>query len=354
MGEIMKKLLILLCAVASLSVTACKKDAKEIQKIIDILGLKAPDAPKSFGKNPPKITNDLFDHFYVGKDSAGVKISLSVYTEDQADFQWYSGTVGGYWGPVETTNNSLTVTVEQGVSYYILELKSKDGKSRAYSNVCKIECGTDVTSNIGKIAMYNRSTKEFSISGSITYPSPDVGPVGIVCDVNDDGSPKSVVHYSLIFNRSWAANDAEGKTMLFDFNSLCGEGNYQILKDNVNDATVSGMYPAFECCTGVNKIYDGVPNIIKWYLPSEYEMMTALINSESINPSIQKFPSNNNSNFLTPYTLANDACWTSSMKKNKGYATLVKNIFYSGTYEVFSKGESMGSENYVRPFCKYE
>ena len=350
MGEIMKKLLILLCAVSALSVTACKKDAKEIQKIIDILGLKAPNAPKSFGKNPPSINYDLFDHFYVGSASEGTGLSLTVYCDSVGySYNWYKGIPEENWQILENKNtNNIDIKVESDTVYYVCEIISADGKSRSYSNVCKIECGTRRTSNIGKIVMRNTSTGELSIADSISYSGG--GPIGVVCDVNFDGTPKTIIHYSQGNQCVWASSNAEGKGKVIPFNRECGSDNFGILIQNVTDVNESN-YPAFYYCSNINKVYD---EYVEWYLPSEYEMMVAVLNAKSINSAITKFPVNSSVNFVTPSQIQNYNFWTSSMKTDVGNACEVKNNYFNHEYSVSSLSQPMSSPFIPRAVCEYK
>ncbi|MBR5646566.1 MAG: hypothetical protein IKX23_08020 [Treponema sp.] len=345
----MKKLFILLCAVSALSVTACKKDAKEIQKIIDILGLKAPNAPKSFGKNPPVINYDLFDHFYVGSDSAGTGLTLAVYNEGTGcTYNWYKGKPEENWQILEDKNsNALDIKVESDIVYYVCEVISADRKSRSYSTVCKIECGTRTTSNIGKIVMRNSRTGELSYSDTISYS--EGGPIGIVCDVNFDGSPKTVIHYSQGTAGKWASDSAETNQKVIPFNNVCGADNYSILSENVSDLSLQN-YPQFYYCMSINKVYD---EYVNWYLPAEYEMMVAVLNAKSINKAVDKFPSNN-VNFLTKTPIQSNEFWTSSMKSNAGMACMVKNNYFNHEYTVYSVTEYMSQSFIPRAVCEYK
>lgn len=69
-------------------------------------------------------------------------------------YQWYTGTTGN-WQKVASsgTPSSLIITVTTGTTYYMLEAKSADGQSIAYSNVCTVICGGEKTANIGNTAI---------------------------------------------------------------------------------------------------------------------------------------------------------------------------------------------------------
>lgn len=232
----------------------------------------------------PTFTTNITDHLYLAESSANATGYLAAWeTYNASTLQWYTGTTGNWQAVSGATDRYLQITATIGTTYYMLEAKSEDGNSVAYSNVCTVVCGGDKTTNIGKIA-YSDGTCSNEYEAAKT-------PIGIVFDVNADGTPKKIVNLSQASLKMWCSGSAAGCNTNFvtdvdtPLSYTDGSGNWQIICDNVTDANTEGYYPAFEYC---NELTDGDKS---WYLPARDELMTLYFNRTAVNSAIEKLPS---------------------------------------------------------------
>ena len=229
----------------------------------------------------PTFGTNITDHLYLAESSLGVtgRIDCSD-TNNASTYQWYTGTTGN-WQKVTSngTSRELKITVTTGTTYYMLEAKSADGNSIAYSNVCTVICGGEKTANVGKIAYDDDSYNSGYVSGRT--------PVGIIFDVKEDGSPKTIVNLSQGSSKSWCFEEADGYSKNFatevttPLSYTDGSSNWNIICDNVTDEGTTGNYPAFEYCNGLT---DGGKT---WYLPARDELSTLYFNRTAVNNAIK-------------------------------------------------------------------
>lgn len=232
----------------------------------------------------PTFTTNITDHLYLAESSANATGYLAAWeTKNASTYQWYTGTTGNWQAVSDATTKSLQITATTVTTYYILEAKSEDGNSVAYSNVCTVVCGGDKTTNIGKIA-YSDGTCSSEYEAAKT-------PIGIVFDVNADGTPKKIVNLRQASSKMWSSSSADGSYKNFvtgvdtPLSYTDGSGNWQIICDKVIDENTKGYYPAFEYC---NELTDGGKS---WYLPARDELMTLYFNRIAVNSAIENLPS---------------------------------------------------------------
>lgn len=282
----------ILSALILLFVTGCNYASNEPSKppvFIDesILNTKAGVRPKNvIGTEAlPEFLSEITDHIYVHESGAGEEIFLTSLLKEDNTYtcNWYTGTTGK-WIPVteDKHEDNLKITIAKDTTYFILELVSPDGKSKAYSNVCTVICGSDKTEKVGMI-LY-RKNQDFLLKSD--YSSEYGTPIGIVCEVKDDGTPKNVVTINKNLQKySWCSSDAEGFNKKIQTSTKDGKDNWNIIKADVSDFEFPGKYPVFEDAI---KLTDGGKT---WFVPARDELIAIKMNRNAINEAMAKLPS---------------------------------------------------------------
>lgn len=251
----------------------------------------------------PQFAADIPVILYLSQRSINTEGYLIDWeVSDAESFQWYTGSKDN-WEKVssEGTDSILKIQIKPGIRKYVLEAKSKDGKSVAYSNVCTIICGGDQTDNIGKIAYSDGTYSDDFESGKTA--------IGIVFDVKNDGTPKSILNLDQVSSKMWCSDSVNGFTKNFvkdvttPLSYSDGSKNWQIICENEEIENIEGNYYAFEYC---NSIKDGAK---EWYLPSRDELLKIYFNKNAINAAIKKL----NDNCVAALELQNTiSLWSSS------------------------------------------
>ncbi|MBQ0003399.1 MAG: chitobiase/beta-hexosaminidase C-terminal domain-containing protein [Treponema sp.] len=220
----------------------------------------------------PEFSSPIQDHLYLSQSSAGIKAKITTSNVKEASkYQWYTGTDGKWEKLTESgTSNALTITVVQGITYYLCE--AINGNSITYSNICTVECGTGKTEKIGYIS-YSDGTFSQDYNSNKT-------PDGIVFDVDASGNPSRIVNLiQLKQDIKWCISGTEASSKTFTtLSPTDGSGNWKIICDNVSDEGTSGNYPAFEYC---NSMGEG------WYLPSRDELTTLCFNKKAVDATVK-------------------------------------------------------------------
>ncbi|MBQ0162021.1 MAG: hypothetical protein KBS84_02530 [Treponema sp.] len=290
--------------VAVFSILSCSYQSVEDDGDGTILQTRVGHRPVDIvvGEEYPKYTTDLIDHLYIAECSAGdsVKAAIEGYlstwnVENCGKFNWYSGS-SGMWkeyipeAEYQEEDNEVAYfkfSVKKGIYFFIVEAVSTDGLSKIYSNPLKIECGTKKTKKIGWIVY--KTSSGFDVKED--YNSKHGNPVGIVCDVDDNGNPKLYISLKNSTDQLQLCldDDAElSKLNLYSKLSIVdGRNNWETICEIVSDEdkTKSGksFYPAFKYCTELSKAGNG-----NWYIPSRDEDATIYYNMYAINKGLNK------------------------------------------------------------------
>lgn len=249
-----------------------------------ILNTKAGVRPKNVTGTEalPEFLSEITDHIYVHESGIGEETVIISETKDDYTYNWYTGTTGN-WVPVTDDEHEgyLVISIAKGTTYFIQEAVSSDGKSKAYSNVCTVICGSDKTEKIGMILYQDGQNYQLKSEYDATYGTP----VGIVCEVKEDGTPKNIVSINKNLPKvSWCKYEADGYNKKIPTSTKEGKGSWNIIKANVSDSDTSGNYPIFEAC---NKLTDGGKT---WFVPARDELIAIKMNRKAINAGMAKLP----------------------------------------------------------------
>lgn len=279
----------ILSALILLFVTGCNYASNEPSKppvFIDesILNTKAGVRPKNvIGTEAlPEFLSEITDHIYVHESGAGEETVIETETKDDYTYNWYTGTTGN-WVPVTDDEHEdyLVISIAKGTTYFIQEAVSPNGKAKAYSNVCTVICDSDITEKIGMILYQDGQNYQLKSDYDATYGTP----VGIVCEVKKDGTPKNIVSINKNLPKvSWCKYEADGYNIKIPTSTKEGKDSWNIIKANVSDSGTSGNYPIFEAC---NKLTDGGKT---WFVPARDELIAIKMNRKAINDAMAILP----------------------------------------------------------------
>lgn len=310
MDKNLKVPLLINCIILLFTIISCSYTGSSSPNLIGdgtilqtIVGLRPVDIIG--GEEYPKYTTDLIDHLYIAECSAGdsataaIEGYLSTWNVENCEncgkFNWYSGS-SGMWteyipeGEYQEEDKEVAYfkfSVKKGIYYFIVEAVSKDGLSKIYSNPLKIECGTEKTKKIGWIVYKTSSGFDVKEDYNNEYGTP----VGIVCDVDDNGNPKLYISLKNSTEQlQLCLDDAELSNLnLYSKLSIVdGRNNWETICEIVSDEdktdeSDNSFYPAFKYCTELSK--DGNGN---WYIPSRDEAATIYYNMYAINKGLNK------------------------------------------------------------------
>lgn len=172
-------------------------------------------------------------------------------------------------------------------------------------------------------------------------------PVGIVCDVNDDGTPKSYMAIEkspeelelCIMNSDFENGGLNFQTSLVD-----GSKNWKIICDAVSDEDLTDQngksyYPAFKYCEDLSADKSG-----NWFIPSRDEAICLFYNQNAINSGLAKLPASFNTSPITN----NEVYWSSSLISCDDMY-----VFKIETDEGCYEDGSASWPRYVRPISRF-
>ena len=253
---------------------------------------------------------NLPDTFYV-KDPLHKKVFLSVYATSSGNTSYYlfqssdkknwtyktnGQTSGG--GNGEAFSVAINIPDAESDCYYLIKLiDNYNSKKAAYSNICRVTTKSEETENIGKL-YYSDGTISDEYDEDKTV-------IGIVSNLYEDGSPKTLIPTSI---------------------------NMQTRQ--------------FSSAKGSSTSYS-VGSFEDWNLPDSIEMQSILFNTKSINEGLSKV--SQTSRIKTEQENAGDAYWITDTAMLDTNVTLDMYIGY-GDNTYYSMGTRATDTSYLNRY----
>jgi len=286
----------------------------------------------SYGTGAPTINAGIPDHLYTSSMAAGTTGYIGALVSGETSCQWYTSTDNSNWstsGSCSSTNLAsinkyITIGKSGTVVYYCFGITNATGTT--YSQSCTVECGTAETGKIGYIYYTDGTT-------SSTYDSNET-PAGIVCDVNTDGTVKTIVALTESTTNSvrdtftWASLGTTGCSTNFNTSLSDGHSNWSTITaaDSSAAANASTYYPAFNYCNTYSVTNTDDWSKI-WYLPSRDELTSVYFNKVSIAQTLTML-----SGSITVNDLAADSYYWTSSQYISGTNADAWTIYFSSGY----------------------
>lgn len=205
----------------------------------------------------------IIPHITINKqDNYEDWIELFCYVTSPYEISWYHSSDNITWTKISDTDNFrdlgsgfVNIKVSNGINYYCAGIKDYD--TIVFSNSCKINCNTSISSNLGKIYYSDGTVSSDFIEGKEV--------LGIVCNVKKDGSIKNVLSLT---------------EESISFYYLLRDNNYSVIDGLKNTNNLHSEDPRYALYLNerINK---------NRFIPSMQEIQEAICNHEIIDNSLK-------------------------------------------------------------------